>query len=940
MRKALKIFGILFILYTLTGFFILPLSIQFFGQRALQKEFGDSAQLQKVTANPFTWKLAIEGLKLQDPADQWALQIKQASVDLSAATLVQFHPVLDAVLVDTPDIHYVRRITEPMETVEAEIEEEVAGDWREALTQINSLEIPKIQIDLLKVENGILNFSDEANDEAYAEVISPINLELYDFSTATADEDVIRFSAQTEQGTDLSFEARFTSNPITCSGTIALSGFDVSKLAPYYKQYINFDLASAVFGIRFDYRIDLSDLDHLLLLSAGQIELNEILCRPLSGENRLISLNSVRLDGIQFEFPQQNLQIDKITLQDGQTLVARSADGSINLLRLIASDADALESSAEAEVLEVDVEAVADDDSTLTYQIDQIEIVDYQVAWADELNSGDATVTVDISHFSIQGTSSDLSAPITIAADYGFGSTGTAHIEGSMIPATAQLDLDLTIAAFPLSMVAPYAQEFGQLSLEDGTVDFTGKLQSQPEDRMRVTGAIQISDFAMTTTVPNDLQASWQALSISGLEVTTNPLVVRADQFDLNTPKTLLRLAPTDSAQVDNLDSAQLIDNAAPEVESTPLDLVLNEFRIRSGGFILIDENVQPAGKFNVEETELSLLNVSLNSSEATEVDLKAKVNQSRLSVTGQLYPANPKQDSELQIQMTGLALPAFSSYTGKAVGRKVKNGIFNLNADWKVKDSQLKASNKILIDQMSFGEKVDSDTAISLPLDLAVTLLKGTNGQMDLSLPLSGDLSDPKASIWQIVRTAAVGLITNVATAPFKLLSNLVGSEADLSQVAFDPNSSQLTADTIDRLNAISKALKARPQILLSITPTLSDQDDVELAKAVLRTKLMANSKDTSAEAYQQRIAKAYEDQQKVSQQPSSDEPISIEQMEAILIENLQVPEATRQQLAEARATEVQRYFITTSEIDPSRLSVEVLDPEVHSASVQFELK
>ncbi|MFQ3271400.1 MAG: flagellar motor protein MotB [Lentimonas sp.] len=824
-----------------------------------------------------------------------------------------------------------------VEESEVSAVEEPAGDWRESLKNINTLELPKIQIDLLQVQHGTVNFRDESNAEVYSQMITPINLTLHEFTTAVKNEDVIRFSAETEQGTALKFEATLTKKPMTLSGLIELSGFDLSRLAPYYKQYTQFELARAVFGMRFDYRIDFSDLDHLLVLSEGRLELSDILCRPLSGEDRVIALNTARLDGIRFEFPQLNLQVDKVTLQDGETRVARSADGSINLLRLVAS-AEAPEAE-EGPAHRPSANEPTDDASALTYHFDSIEILDYQVAWADALTSGEANVTIDIPRAEIKGASSDLSAPLTVSADYGFGETGSAHIEGSVIPEGAQVDLDLTVTTFPLTLLANYAQEFGQLTLKSGTVSFDGKLQSLPANRLQVTGAVNITDFAMTTETPNDLQAGWQALDITGIDVMTNPIAVKIEQITLNTPHSQLRL-PVGTSDVE-AHPTETTDTAATS-ESAPLDLLISNINIQSGSFTLIDESVQPAGEFKIEQTELSLINVSLNSPHPTQLDLKTKVNQSQLTIKGQLYPADPKQDSTLKIDMTGLALPTFSSYTGKAVGRKIDNGIFALDANWTVKDSQLKASNKILIDQMRFGDKVDSDTAMRLPLDLAITLLKGVNGEMDLSLPLSGDLSDPKASVWQIVRTATVGLITNVAAAPFKLLSNLVGSEADLSHVVFAPNSSQLNAGSIERLNIIAKALKARPQISLSLTPTLSNEDDTALAKAALHDTLLADSKDTDDVTYRKHVTKAYKAKQKAGgAEPATDaiEP-DFAQMETSLLVATEVPADVRKQLAQARAAAVEDYLISSSEIEKSRLTAQDLDADKESASVQFELK
>ena len=65
----------------------------------------------------------------------------------------------------------------------------------------------------------------------------------------------------------------------------------------------------------------------------------------------------------------------------------------------------------------------------------------------------------------------------------------------------------------------------------------------------------------------------------------------------------------------------------------------------------------------------------------------------------------------------------------------------------------KLDSQNNIFIDQFTFGEKVESPQATSLPVKLAVALLKDRKGEIKLDLPVTGSLDDPKFSVWRDYR-------------------------------------------------------------------------------------------------------------------------------------------------------------------------------------------
>jgi len=72
------------------------------------------------------------------------------------------------------------------------------------------------------------------------------------------------------------------------------------------------------------------------------------------------------------------------------------------------------------------------------------------------------------------------------------------------------------------------------------------------------------------------------------------------------------------------------------------------------------------------------------------------------------------------------------------------------------------------------------------LPIKLAVALLKDRNGVIDLDVPVSGTLDDPKFRLGPIIWKVFVQLLEKAVTAPFALLGSLFGGGPDLQFIDF----------------------------------------------------------------------------------------------------------------------------------------------------------
>jgi Domain of Unknown Function (DUF748) len=163
--------------------------------------------------------------------------------------------------------------------------------------------------------------------------------------------------------------------------------------------------------------------------------------------------------------------------------------------------------------------------------------------------------------------------------------------------------------------------------------------------------------------------------------------------------------------------------------------------------------------------------------------------------------------------------MPSLSPYSGTFAGRKIRSGKLNMDLEYKVENSRLKSGNKIVLEQFTLGERIESPNAVSLPLDLAIALLTDSEGKINASVPVEGDLDHPEFGYGKLIWQAIVNLITKAVTAPFHVLASVIGgSEEDIGVVLFEPGSDAIPPPEHERLKKVAQALIQRPKIKLTV--------------------------------------------------------------------------------------------------------------------------
>jgi hypothetical protein len=210
-------------------------------------------------------------------------------------------------------------------------------------------------------------------------------------------------------------------------------------------------------------------------------------------------------------------------------------------------------------------------------------------------------------------------------------------------------------------------------------------------------------------------------------------------------------------------------------------------------------------------------------------VSLEGKVDEFGLvRVTGYATPVDPSANTNIKLIFENIEMPKFSAYTIPFAGREIANGRLDLELGYKVNAGELEGENKVVLRDFELGDKIDHPGAMSLPLGLAVALLKDADGRINIDVPVRGNVDDPEFRYGRVVFKALGNLITGIVTSPFKLLANLVGAgSSELEYLQFAHGRSDLTPPELEKTAKVAEALAIRPELLLQFGGVVDREAD-----------------------------------------------------------------------------------------------------------------
>lgn len=500
------------------------------------------------------------------------------------------------------------------------------------------------------------------------------------------------------------------------------------------------------------------------------------------------------------------------------------------------------------------------------------------IAVTDQGVQPSSRIQLSQADLTVRQASTDLGHFMSFALNTRAQGKGQIRLSGEVRPQPLSLSGQLGITQLDLRAVQPYIEPHVNIALAGALANAQGRFNlNLPLDNdvarldARYQGQASLAEVRVQDSVNDADFLRWKLLSANGVDIAWKNQALNADlgrialqdfygrviinpngrlnladiasrgagqeARSLTTPQAAPGTAtppmasdPTTSAASGPIAPRPDTVAAAPEAAASapPPKLRWQHITLSKGRVDFTDNFVKPNYSARLTRIDGDISAVASSQPEPARVRISGAVDDGApLEITGQLHPLGPRLYTDIQGSAKGIELTRLSPYAGRYAGYAIDKGTLSLTVHYKVDQGRLEAQNQIFLDQLTFGDKVDSPDATKLPVQLAISLLKNSRGEIDISLPVSGSLDDPQFSIGGIIWKVLTNLLTKAITAPFSLLAG--GGSDELGTVPFEPGSAELGEAARQRLDTLAAKLKDKPSLKLEATGRADASVDAE---------------------------------------------------------------------------------------------------------------
>jgi Domain of Unknown Function (DUF748) len=626
------------------------------------------------------------------------------------------------------------------------------------------------------------------------------------------------------------------------------------------------------------YQLGLTQKAKDIHVSHGKFDFHDLHLAEKGENATLIKIPAFSLSEMDVDLKNREVKIALITSKDAEFEAWLNPDGSLNYQKLIPTpEGKKVEvtrpdyATAKTVDFKEDVKTAATvttaaaqpvlPEKDWLLNINTLELNNYTVNFEDRTFKNPVKMTAKPINLKVSNITNKPEAKLPFQLDIGVNKTGSIKLKGDTVLSPLAAKIDADIKNISLETFQPYVEKFAHLYVLDGKFNLDGKLaiQQPPEKPLDVKfkGNTGITSLLTRDKLQNKDFIKWKNLTFKDLDVDLlanrysaailliekpyAKVTIRKDKT-INFSDIMIadKSSPAKSAR--SVKSAEPVKMAhSKATQSNKPIFKLDQVKIVDGSSDFADLSLILPFAAQIESLDGGAKGISSDQKSTIKVDLKGSAyDLAPVDITGEISPYLGNYDVSLQFD--GLPMPLVTPYMVQFAGYKIEKGKLTLGLKYQVEKGKLQASNNILIDQLELGEKVENPDAVSLPLELAIALLKDSDGKIKLDVPLTGSLEDPQFSIGGIIVDALVNVLTKIVTSPFNAIASLVGSEENLSVIGFAPGKDILDAKEISKLDSVAKALKEKPVLNLEIKgAAFKDQDWLVLREEALLDQLKA---------------------------------------------------------------------------------------------------
>ncbi len=779
-------------------------------------------------------EFTLDDLALQRQNGADAVSVAHASAHVGRLDVLSRTLVIDALRIERPVLDARRAPDGRLDIAEPWIDTPPAAAPSSAETTARW----EVVVEKAALEDGVVRVVDSAVRPVFRATYSGVTLDATDLSTIDSKRAHLRIAMAGDSGASAHADVDFIPATLEATGHVAVDKLSLRRFYPYYADALNLDVQSGTLSIAGDFASVPDAGGPKLAISAGMATLDDLQLALHAERAPMWHVPRVALSGIVVDVHAHSVDIGRLESRDGVLAIRRGADGAVNFARLLKTTPDT-------------GRAPPPKDATWSVRARDAVVDRYVIDLDDEAPATPVAYHLRNVHLAATNLSNARGKRAQVALHATVDDGGALTLEGPLVTNPFGASLRVDASALALAPLQPYLDPHVNATVTAGTAAANGRLSlglgedpdARADDRTRWTGSVTISDFVALDTPTHNELVHWKRLALDNVEIAPSPF--RLDIGAASLEDFFARVIVHEDATLNFMrlrKSGANADASAGTIPPPPADaLVAGRAPAAGAGAVTLgnvafvrgevrysDYYVRP--NYSAHLTGVAGTVSAMSALQGGTVDVTAKVEGSApVAIKGVINPFARAITLDLTGNARGIDLPPLSPYATKYAGYPIVQGKLSFDVHYRIQDRKLVADNKVMLDQLLLGEHVDTPTATTLPVPLALALLKDANGVIDLDLPVAGSLDDPRFSVSALIGKALGSLLQKAASAPFALLGAAFGAGEELSFLTFEPGTATPTAAADGKLATLGKALATRPSLKVDIAGHVDAHADAE---------------------------------------------------------------------------------------------------------------
>ena len=783
-------------LYCLAGFLVLPGVALHLTNQQLEQRLNVPARLQGLEFNPLSFQLTLHRLDI-GPAEDPLVHMRRLDADFQLSTLWSDALELDSLRIErvavaatlqasgTLDLSQLLKVP----AAQPEPDEKAAAPF-------------PVRIAHLQVSNSRLLFKDNQPTTPVRVDLDQIQLDARHVSTLPDEHSELSLQAQGPAGASLMFQGTLGITPLASSGTLQLADLPLAPFWPYVRDQVPLELQQGSLDAHAAFELNLAEGADLTLSNSGATLSSFSLKSPTGAP--LAQAARLHLEDLSLDLRKRSLRLGVVRGNGLEAWVERTEDGQLNWQTRFTGAAQ--------------TDQAASPDTSWRVRLADLQLRNNQVHLLDRQPQRSTALTLGALDLDLSGLDTAGNTPFRLRIDTQLNGTGHLRAAGQAQLTPPSLDLEVDASGVDLQLAQAYIDPFVRMNIRSGLLSTSAQVRLQRLEplELHLEAEAAIADLHIVDSLEKRDLLRWESLALSGISYHDGSLAI--DQAALLKPYARLIINQDLST---NLGELMINQPSGTEPADRPgLAVRIGAIDLEQGSLNFADFSLLPNVAVTLEELTGRVGTLDNRSTTPAEINLSGQVDRyAPVKVTGTLTPFDPLNSLDVEASFRDIELTTLSPYARKFAGYRIRKGRLDLDLHYQITQGELQAENKVLLRDLQLGERVESPDAVNLPVRLAIALLKDSRGNIDITLPVRGDLNNPDINVMPLIWQALGNLLTRAATAPFRFIGNLLGdNDVDLSQVLFDAGSAKLDGPARQQLDALASALQQRPALRLEV--------------------------------------------------------------------------------------------------------------------------